>query len=205
MKKLNKRSKKIMMVTGVAAVCCAGVLAAVMVQANAQPNEDAPTPVSSDTSSVQLILSSGLNITAPEAKSSGAGSAASTGAFVPEKGKNVSEPLTSSVQKDQAPVPPKPSVASSADTQKVLTDRTKKPTYKTTPKTTTTTGDSTKKKSSSKKSSTPKKDTVSQPSKTGHAGQTYDPDFGWIDGTGGGQGTEVNGNWGGGSQVGIMD
>ena len=39
MKKLNKRSKKIMMVTGVAAVCCAGVLAAVMVQANAQPDE----------------------------------------------------------------------------------------------------------------------------------------------------------------------
>jgi hypothetical protein len=161
MKKLNKRSKKIMMVTGVAAVCCAGVLAAVMVQANAQPNEDAPAPVSSDTSSVQLILSSSLNITAPESKSSRTGSAASRGAFVPEKGKYVSEPLTSSVQKDQAPVPPKPSVASSADTQKVLTDRTKKPTYKTPPKTTTTTGDSTKKKSPSKKSSTPKKNTVS--------------------------------------------
>ena len=51
MKKLNKRSKKIMMVTGIAAVCCVGVLAAVMVQANAQPNEDVPAPVSSDTSS----------------------------------------------------------------------------------------------------------------------------------------------------------
>jgi hypothetical protein len=105
------------------------------------------------------------------------------------------------VQKDQAPVPPKPSVASSADTQKVLTDRTKKPTYKTTPKTTTTTGDSTKKKSSSKKSSTPKKDTVSQPSKSG---QYYDPVFGYSHGTGG-QGTKVDGDWGGGSQVGIMD
>ena len=207
MKKLNKRSKKIMMVTGVAAVCCAGVLAAVMVQANAQPNEDVPAPVSSDTSSVQLILSSGLNITAPESKSGRANSATSTGAFVPEKDKNVSEPLTSSVQKDQAPVPPKPSVTSSADTQKVLTDRTKKPTYKTPPKTTTTTGDSTKKKPSPKKPA-PKKPSnggnVSKPSEN-HAGQTYDPDFGWIDGTGGGQGTEVDGNWGGGSQVGIMD
>ncbi len=201
MKKLNKRSKKIMMVTGVAAVCCAGVLAAVMVQANAQPNEDAPAPVSSDTSSVQLILSSSLNITAPESKSSRTGSAASTGAFVPEKGKNVSEPLTSSAQKDQAPVPPKPSVASSADTQKVLTDRTKKPTYKTTPKTTTTTGDSTKKKSSSKKSSTPKKDTVSQPSKSG---QYYDPVFGYSHGTGG-QGTTVDGDGDINKQVGIMD
>ena len=207
MKKLNKRSKKIMMVTGIAAVCCAGVLAAVMVQANAQPNEDAPTPVSSNTSSVQLILSSGLNITAPESKSGRTGSAASTGAFVPEKGKNVSEPLTSSVQKDQTPVPPKPSVASSADTQKVLTDRTKKPTYKTPPKTTTTTGDSTKKKSPSKKSSTPKKNTVSQPSKTGnHAGEAYDPVFGWTKSTGG-EGTTV-GNPGDeltGNKVGIMD
>jgi hypothetical protein len=207
MKKLNKRSKKIMMVTGIAAVCCAGVLAAVMVQANAQPNEDAPTPVSSNTSSVQLILSSGLNITAPESKSGRTGSAASTGAFVPEKGKNISEPLTSSVQKDQAPVPPKPSVASSADTQKVLTDRTKKPTYKTPPKTTTTTGDSTKKKSPSKKSSTPKKNTVSQPSKTGnHAGEAYDPVFGWTKSTGG-EGTTV-GNPGDeltGNKVGIMD
>jgi hypothetical protein len=201
MKKLNKRSKKIMMVTGVAAVCCAGVLAAVMVQANAQPNEDAPAPVSSDTSSVQLILSSGLNITAPESKSSGAGSAASTGAFVPEKGKNVSEPLTSSVQKDQAPVPPKPSVASSADTQKVLTDRTKKPTYNTKPKAKTSTGSTSRSKTTSKKSAvTPKNGEKKN-------GKTYDPDFGWIDGTGGGQGTTV-GNPGDeltGNKVGIMD
>jgi len=201
MKKLNKRSKKIMMVTGIAAVCCVGVLAAVMVQANAQPNEDAPAPVSSDTSNVQLILSSGLNITAPESKSGRANSATSTGAFVPEKDKNVSEPLTSSVQKDQAPVPPKPSISSSADTQKVLTDRTKKPTYKTTPKTTTTTGDSTKKKSSSKKSSTPKKNSVSQPSKSG---QYYDPVFGYSHGTGG-QGTTVDGDGDINKQVGIMD
>ena len=205
MKKLNKRSKKIMMITGVAAVCCVGVLAAVMVQANAQPNKSTPAPVSSDTSSVQLVLPSGLNITDPESKSSRASSSASTGTFVPEKGKNVSEPLTSSVQKDQAPVPPKPSVASSADTQKVLTDRTKKPTYKTTPKATTTAGES--KKSSKTTSKKPSKSNttnkVSKPS-GGKPGQDYVDGFGWEYPTGG-KGTTIDGDGDINKQVGIMD
>ena len=86
MKKLNKRSKKIMIVTGVAAVCCAGVLAAVMVQANAQPNEDAPAPVSSDTSSVQLILSSGLKYYRPRIKEQRSWFRCQYGSLCPRKG-----------------------------------------------------------------------------------------------------------------------
>ena len=104
----------------------------------------------------------------------------SASAFVPSSGASAAEPLTTISKPTSAPPEPTPPVSSA------LTDKSKKPSY------------SSKPTASKKTSSTPKNREVRD-------GKTYDPDFGWIEGTGGGETTVVSGDWGEGSEVGIMD
>lgn len=99
-------------------------------------------------------------------------------AFVPSSGAQASAPLTS-VSKPTS-TPPKPTPPASSQ----LINKAKKPTYSSKP--------TASKSTTSKVTSAP-------------AGKTYVPGFGYVDGTGGGEMTEVKGDWGEGSQVGIMD
>ena len=104
--------------------------------------------------------------------------------FVPSSGASKAAELTE-IQKPTS-VPPAPSVASGTN----LTDKNKKPSYSSKPTAKSKTSSNSKPKAGDKK-----------------GGKTYDPDFGWIDGTGGGKGTTV-GNPGDeltGNKVGIMD
>lgn len=113
-------------------------------------------------------------------------------AFDPTKESSRSEPLTTSSKPTSTP--PKPviegdSVDGSQPTNPALTDKNHKPSYTSKP-TVTSESDSSK-------------STDSTPS-GGKPGQVYDPVFGWHYPTGG-TGTTVEGDWGEGPQVGIMD
>jgi hypothetical protein len=100
-------------------------------------------------------------------------------AFVPSSGASQAAELTE-IQKPTS-APPAPSVASGTN----LTDKNKKPSYSSKP-------------TAAKHSTTKKANRAPK-------GKSYMPGFGYVDGNGGGQMTTVDGDWGGGSQVGTMD
>ena len=96
-------------------------------------------------------------------------------AFVPSSGATASAPLTSVSKPTSTPPKPTPPAGSA------LTNKAKKPSYSSKP---------TAQKPSSKA--------------TAPKGKSYMPGFGYVDGNGGGQMTKVDGDWGGGSQIGDM-
>jgi len=142
-------------------------------------------------------------------------SASSTGSgktFNPQTEKNVSEPLTT-VSKPSS-VPPKPTVQGDSKngaqpTNSALTNKNKKPTYTTKPQAPSTSSTSSKSSSTSSTSTGTSSKSSGGSTVSGggsHAGEVYDPVFGWTKSTGG-KGTTV-GNPGDkltGDKVGTMD
>ena len=208
---ISPKGKKIAVLAG-AVIFCGGVLATVL--ATTASAGISTQDSSSSTASTASLESRSLTIAPIEGPSSSASSvyeSKSGTAFDPKKESSRSEPLTSAVSKPSKPAskPPKPVVkgdskSGSKPTNPVLTNKPKKPTYTTTPKAQT----PTKKKSSS--TSTPKAggttDKNGGSSGGNHAGELYDPAFGWIkDEGGGGQGTVLDGDGDINKQVGIAD
>lgn len=206
--------KKKYMIAIAAVVVFAGVATAFAVQAGGK--DDPLTPVES-------ITSSSVSLTIGEINSAGVaggvtGSTSGSGSDATAAGagdKNTTE-LTSIAPKSSS-TPPAPVIEGAGSetssgytkaTNPALTDPSKKPSYQETPII-----DDGKKKSSSSSSSSSKgssssssKPSSSQP-KAGDSndGKTSMPGFGLVDGTGGGQGEVVSGDWGGGEQIGIME
>ncbi len=188
MKQFSFKSKKILMSVVVAAACVGAVALVTSQRANAS---DTDTNSNSSNASSEIVLEVPETISAPPVSSA----TSDDSAFVPSSGAAASKPLTTISKPTSQPPKPTPPASSA------LTDKSKKPTYNTKPKAKTSTGSTSRSKTTSKKSAvTPKNGEKKN-------GKTYDPDFGWIDGTGGGQGTTV-GNPGDeltGNKVGIMD
>jgi cytoskeletal protein RodZ len=136
-------------------------------------------PEESSSSETEIVFETPHEIKKPAVSSE----ITSSSTFTPSSGAAVSEPLTK-VQKPSS-TPPKPTPPSSSS----LTDKSKKPTY------------SSKQTATSKSSSS---NSASETPSGGKPGQIYVPGFGWQYPTGG-SGTTVVGDWGEGSQVGIMD
>ena len=179
MKKINitPKAKKVIMFTTMAVVCIGIITLVFSVTAKSALE-------SADTSSVNLVVDNGssdLSIPPIEHSSSVASEAP---AFVPSSGASQSAQLT--VISKPTATPPKPTVSSA------LTNKNSKPSYTSKPTV------SSKATTSRSSSSTPKAGDTKD-------GKSYMPGFGWVDGTGGGQGTVVSGMREGGSQVGIMD
>jgi len=176
MKKINITPKaKKVILFSTMAVLCIGVVTLVST-VNAKSAAEQVNP-----SSVILVVDNGssdLSIPPIEHSSSVASEAPT---FVPSSGASQSAQLTK-IEKPTS-TPPKPAVSSA------LTNKSSKPSY------------SSKPTASSK--STTNKASSNSPS-GGKPGQKYVPGFGWQY-PGSGEGTVVSGDWGGGSQVGIMD
>lgn len=200
MKKLSSKAKKITMITGIAVVCI-GVLSAVLYQqANASAN--LPTAVSSASSSNLVVASSGsvsVNPITENDSSIASGTAGTGSAFVPEKGKTVSAPLTKA---SKPTTPSKPVIQGDSQkgqqpTNKALTNKAQKPAYVTPPK-----APSTQKSSGS---TTTNKQSNGGSTTSNKTSGGSDPIFGNNYGTGG-QGTTIgNGDGDINKQIGIMD
>lgn len=210
---LTSRTKKIAIITGCAAVCV-GVLSFALLHTNAKADN---LPSSSlNTSDASLVSGSASSLTVDEIIGNNGGVASGTAgtgsAWIPSSGKSTSAPLTSTASKPQAPAKPKiqgDSVNGKQPTNSTLTNRAKKPTYTTPPKapatqTNGTSGGTTTKKSSG--STTTNKQTNGGSTTGNKTSGGSDQIFknGYDKGTGG-QETVIQGDWGSGSQVGIMD
>jgi hypothetical protein len=193
MKKINlsSKAKKSIIITGSALVCVAVAAIALNMGGGVTAATEPQSTASSSSSTSAVISVSPIVPQASEAE----GQVEST--FTPSSGSSKATELTKIEKPTSAP--PAPVVegdASTASDGKVtpptnpaLTDKSKKPSY-------------------TKKPTAKSKSTTSTPSNSkasgGKPGQVYDPVFGWQYPTGG-KGTTVEGDWGGGSQVGIMD
>jgi hypothetical protein len=181
-------------------VVCIGVLSAILYQQHAIADSANLTAASSGTSTSAASSRTDVSIPKITGNNSVTSGTAGTGsAFTPSSGKSASAPLTPSVSKPTAPSKPTiqgDSKSGKQPTNGALTDKTKKPTYTTPPKAPTqkSEGTTTQKKSdggtSNKSGSNTKGNSVLD-----HA----------IKEQGGNQQTTVDGDWGGGTQVGIMD
>lgn len=198
------KAKKITIIAGIAVVC-AGVLSFSLLQ-NANAKSDNLPSASSNTSDADLVSASSSSPTVAIIGNNGgvaSGTAGTGSAWTPSSGKNTSAPLTSTASKPQAPAKPKiqgDSVNGKQPTNSALTNKAQKPSYTTPPKAPTTqksTGNNNGSGMTTKKSS--------NGGSTNKSGGS-DPIFknGYDKGTGG-QETVIEGNWGSGSQVGIMD
>jgi len=191
MKKINlsSKAKKNIIITGSALICVAVAAIALHmgggVAAAAEPQSiGSSSPSTSTVISVAPII--GVN---SETDSQ-------TPTFVPSSGASQSTQLTKIEKPTSAP--PKPVIQGDASTasngtktqptNSALTNKNNKPSYTSKPTVPATS------------QSKPANNTPSG----GKPGQVYDPVFGWQYPTGG-EGTTVNGDWGGGSQVGIMN
>ena len=202
---INPKGKKGLIVTG-SAVLCIGIAAIAMTMTGGTPANTNDT-VSSEISSEPVISIAPIEDTNTQTQSTAP-------TFNPEKGENRTTELTTISKPTSQPPAPKiegDSVKTkdgkeTQPTNKALTDKNHKPTYKTPP-----TAPGSKPKPATEKPSTKKK-TDNKPSKPkdnkpsgGKQGQVYVEGFGWIDDIGEGEETVVEGDWGGGEQIGIMD
>lgn len=185
-----------------ACVVCIGIAVAFAIKTSANQNvEPAASEPASGTSSNDISLTV-EDISVPPISESPAITAPGVSeAFRPESGKSATSELTSTSKDVSKPPKPVPEGAGGTDsngnktppTNPALTNKDKKPEYTSTP---VVEGDSDK--GSKPSSSEPKAGDTKD-------GKTYMPGFGWVDGTGGGEGEVVEGDWGGGEQVGIME
>jgi len=193
MKKINlsSKAKKSIIITGSALFCVAVAAIALTLSTGGVSATEPSSIAASRSSSTSLVVSIAPIIGDNSENDS------QTPVFVPSSGASQSTQLTKIEKPTSAP--PAPVVegnTSTASNDKVtpptnpaLTDKSKKPSYTSKPTAT----------SKPATSNNTKNGTVKD-------GKTYVDGFGWVDGTGaGGQGTTVEGDWGGGSQVGIMD
>ena len=178
MKKINlsSKAKKGIIITGSALVCVA-VAAIALHMGGGVTAAAEPQSIASSSPSTSTVVS-----VAPITGDDSEIESQVESTFTPSSGSSKATELTKIEKPTSAP--PTPSVASGTN----LTDKNKKPSYS---------SKSTTKKPSS---GTPKMGDTKN-------GKTYISGFGWVEGTGkgGGKETTVEGDWGGGSQVGIMD
>lgn len=214
--------KKKYMIAIAAVVVFAGVATAFAVQAGGK--DDVLTPAESTTSS-------SVSLTIGEINSAGvaggaAGSTTGSGSGATGAGDKNTTELTSIAPKSSS-MPPAPVIDGAGSetssgytkaTNPALTNPSKKPSYKETPvidngkKTTSSSSSGSKNNSNSSSKPSSSKPSSSKPSsstpKAGDTkdGKTYMPGFGWVDGTGGGEGEVMEGMQPGtGSQIGIME
>ena len=183
MKKINlsSKAKKGIIITGSALICVA-VAAIALRMGGGVTAADEPQSTAASSPSTSTVISVAPIIDVNSETDS------QTPTFVPSSGASQSTQLTK-IEKPTS-TPPKPSVASGTN----ITNKSSKPSYsKPTASKSTTKPSTTKPKMGDKRVYNGQK-------------QIYDDGFGWVeDGGGGGKGTTVEGDWGGGSQVGIMD
>lgn len=198
-----------------AVVVFAGVAAAFALQVGGK--EDALTQAEESAASSNVSLTIGdINSTSAVGGAVGTTSTASAA-----EGKNTTE-LTSIAPKSSS-MPPAPVIDGAGKetssgytkaTNPALTNPDKQPSYKETPvidngkkKSSSSSGkSSSSSKGSSSKSNSSKSSSSKPANGTKKDGMVYVDGFGWVkDEGGGGQGTVVNGDWGGGDQVGIME
>ncbi len=169
MKSISKKAKRSIIITSIAVVSI-GIVSAVMVNANSKVKTDNGKTVTN--SGATITLSSDVS---PNSIDSENGVVSGSGkAFNPETESSRSEPLTTcskSTSTPSKPVVEGDSKNGSQPTNSALTDKSKKPTYKTAPKASTNSSTTTK-KSSSKSSTSTKKSTSSS------TGSNNDPIFG---------------------------
>ena len=205
--------KKKYIIAIAAVIVFAGVATAFATQDGGK--DDPLTPAESTTSSnVSLTIG---EINSADVAGGAAGSTSGSGSGAASAGDKNTTALTSIAPKSSS-MPPAPVIEGAGSetssgytkaTNPALTDPDKQPTYKETPvidngkKTTSSSSSSSKSNSSSSSkpsSSTPKAGDVKD-------GKTYMPGFGWVDGTGGGEGETVgkSGDELTGEKVGIME
>jgi hypothetical protein len=190
--KFSKKAKNITIVTSAAIVAVCALTGIIYANGNAKTLAATDsTPSSSTATSAESATVSALQITGTDTVSVPAGIAGTGSAWNPASKKSVSAPLT--ITKKPSSTPPKPVIKQDAQSKKVLTDKTKKPSYTTPPQ-----APSTHKPAANHSGGSANKSGGS--TKSGD----NDPIFGNEHGTGGTVINE-NGNWGEGSQVGIMD
>ena len=195
--KVSKKAKKGIIVTGIAVVCV-GIASTVILNINSKVKGNGDKEVKD--SSATIVLSS--DVTPNSISDNGVNYDLGKKAFNPETESSRSEPLT--VCSKPSSTPPKLVIEGDSKdgkqpTNPALTDKSKKPTYKTAPKAPTKSGTATKKPSG-------KSDTASNKPTSGSTGGNYDPVFGNKRGTGaGGQGTTASDMYEDGTKVGIMD
>lgn len=148
----SKKAKKSIIITGIA-VICVGIVSAVAVNAN---SEAANKNTSSKSSTATITLSSD-SVSPNSISGNGVNSDLGKTVFNPETESSRSEPLTTCSKPSSTPSKPViegDSKNGSQPTNSGLTDKSKKPTYTTTPKASNNTSSSTKKSSTSSSKST---------------------------------------------------
>lgn len=198
---LTKKAKTISIISASAVVCVA-VLTLVLTNNSAasQANAEAASDVS-----MTIVSPKSVSVQSISPNSGAEGTDSATGTWDPATQKDASSPLTTISKPSSTPSKPVvegDSVNGQQPTNSALTDKTKKPTYTTKPTASASSGST--KKSSSSSGGTSSKSSGGSTSSGSHAGEVYDPVFGWTK-PGSGKGTVVSGDWGGGSQIGIMD
>ena len=210
MKKINlsHKAKKSLIVSGTAVISIGIITVIALTMTGGTPADTAPE--SSEVSSEPIIS------IAPIEEDSSTKTQSTAPVFNPEKGESRTTELTTiSKPTSQSPAPKIEGDSSKTSdgketppTNKALTDKTHKPTYTKPP-----VAPGSKPKPATKPSNNkpadkkPSKPTDNTP-KAGDTknGKSYVPGFGWVDGTGaGGEETVVEGDWGSGEQIGIMD
>ncbi len=195
--KVSKKAKKGILAAGISLVCI-GIISVVIVNTNqkAEANNDK----AADNSSATIVMPSDITPN-PISSQGSVNSNLGEKAFDPATESSRSEALTTYSKTSSTPSKPViegDSKNGSQPTNSALTDKNKKPSYTTTPKAST--GSSTAAKQASSKSSG-----TSGKKSTSSTGSNYDPIFGNKRGTAHGEQTVVEGDWGEGEQVGIMD
>ncbi len=192
--KFSKKAKNITIVTSAAIVAVCALTGIIYANGNAKTLAATDsTPSSSTATSAESATVSALQITGTDTVSVPSGIAGTGSAWNPASKKSVSAPLT--ITKKPSSTPPKPVIKQDAQSKKVLTDKTKKPSYTTPPQ-----APATHKPAANNNGSSAKKSGGS--TKSGD----NDPIFGNSYGTGGEQTTVGNaGDTLTGDKVGIMD
>jgi len=179
--KLSVRAKRTLSITVLMAICVGTATLAVVhnhlgSQAQAEQVSSAVTFTSAPVSIPEIVVVSQTSST--------------SSAFVPSSGASGVSSLTE-ISKPSS-IPPKPVVSGSPKAiNSALTNKSSQPSYS-------------RKAATSSKKSDPQKNSGTKPS-GGQPGQVYVPGFGWQYPEGKNDVTVVGGNWGEGSEVGIMD
>jgi hypothetical protein len=179
MKKINlsSKAKKSLIITG-SALICVGAIAAALSMSGGVAAAEPQSAVASSSPSTSIISVAPI-IVEDESQASST--------FVPSSGASQSTELT--IISKPTSAPPAPSVASGTN----ITNKSSKPSYSSKPA-----AKSSSKATTKKTSSTPRAGDIKD-------GKMYDPEFGWVTIGGTNKETTVSGNWGGGSQIGIMN
>ena len=175
MNRMSPKTRRYLTLAVTAFVSVGAAALIIMNRVGVEAGQAAQNASSTQVSSEEEVSVPPIIVASQESKSG------SASAFVPSSGASAAAPLTTISKPTSAP--PNPTLPASS----VLKDKNKKPNY------------SSKPVASKKTTATPKNGEVRN-------GKTYVDGFGWVDGTPqSGETTVVKGDWGEGSEVGIMD